>query len=164
MKPAGSVRGLTVAMGVGLLAISATASAGLFELTGFSRANCINHESITWDAASAATGSIWLMQTRSYITNTDTMEVTTEIASAMWTVRSAAICVGCALQFPAVVEGEHFVLPHRYGANFEEAYNYLQENCDPSEGGTFDFGSTESVIEHAMCWRTHASSCNMDQW
>lgn len=137
---------------------SLPAQAGVFSITYFSRANCINNESITWDLSTK-----WQMKVSSDQAHPVSGKILWLEDEARDTHRVAAICVGCGFTGGWNVTGSHYVgTPSSY-ANLDPsdedpyAQSILEENCD---GWVFDGNYT--FFE--PCKTSFADSCNLDQW
>ena len=123
--------------------------AGVFNLSSFSRANCINNESISWDATSGE----WAMKTVSIQSNVNGAFKIIEMSIEYGIHRSAAICLGCGLSGGWFVDGEHYI-----GADGGDKGSYLESFCDASwvNSGTESFA--------VPCRMTFSSTCNITEW
>lgn len=147
-----------------LLLVPQPLSAGFFDLSMFSRANCSVplggipvivgfNESITWDG----TGASWMMYTKSHMHRCDSSECEYEYflsdeEESTW--RSYAGCMWCGL-YGWMVDGEHYV-NHLSGGwdNFE-----LMDKCD-----FYGTGMASPALQIPLCKFTRATSCNLTEW
>lgn len=132
--------------------ITSSASAGFFSLTFFSRANCANNESITWDATAT-----WQLLVYSNQFNVETGENKFFMVEQANANRAAAVCWGCGLGGGWVVEGSHFISTPSSAGSSREVGEKLQDDCT----GYIFTGDHQFFMP---CQSTYADSCNFTDW
>lgn len=129
--------------------------AGVFTLSSFSRANCINNESITWDATKTWQMLVWSQQYEVDLNHY------VFLVDAQWDAnRAAAVCWGCGLSGNWEVGGVHVVtIPtdSKWGERDEEGKDLLEMNC---EGWLYTGDGDFSV----PCNGSYATGCNATDW
>ncbi|MGE8691631.1 MAG: hypothetical protein ACN6PJ_31110 [Achromobacter sp.] len=129
-------------------AYDATTEVPVWHMSMFSRANCINNESISWDTSGA---SYWNLYTQSYQTNLDDFSEVFISAGSEVTWRSAAVAWFAAGEGFWQVEGYHLIQPApRTDPN--EGWALIYQNCTDS------FGGATNTLEE--CVRTFADDCS----
>lgn len=128
-------------------------------LSAFSRANCINNESITWDNTWAKD---WWMAVDSFQTS-DTGEFVWEVCDTLGK-RCAAVSWGAGVSMGKTweVDGYHYVSYEDSGHTVEvqDQIRYLEEWCDYGWQDTGPRGHWTS----GECKVTKATSCNITEW
>lgn len=132
-------------------------AAGRFDLSMFSRANCINNESITW-TYDISNSNQWYLWTQSSQINFQTGEYIEIYAGPEETWRSAAINWGGGITGGWLVHGIHGV--SKISLTGDDCF-MLQDACGGFPGSNM-ICSGDPMIDY--CRETVADNCNLGEW